>query len=99
MVAVAQEWEEARLRPAEFSIDEAFHVPGVGTVVSGTMFAGAARPGDAMMLVPDTFGEFLPVSIKSVHSKRMAVTVVVAGQTAAFALKLPHGDKVCVRVR
>ena len=58
------------------------------------MFAGSARTGDAMMLGPDTFGEFLPVSIKSVHSKRMAVAFAVAGQTAAFALRLPHGDKV-----
>ena len=32
-------------------------------------------------------GKFEPVVIKSIHRKRLPVTVAVAGQAAAFALK------------
>jgi len=71
----------------EFLIDDTFSVPGVGTVVSGTLIKGVITAGDSLLLGPDLLGKFETVVVKSIHRKRMAVNDVRAGQTAAFALK------------
>lgn len=73
--------------PAEFQIDDTYSVPGVGTVVSGTTLKGVIRLNDTLMLGPDPLGHFIPIAVKSIHRKRMAVKEVRAGQTASFALK------------
>ena len=71
----------------EFLIDDTFSVPGVGTVVSGTVIKGVISSGQSLLLGPDLLGKFDLVQIKSIHRKRMLVQNVKAGQTAAFALK------------
>lgn len=71
----------------EFLIDDTFSVPGVGTVVSGTLMEGIVTAGDTLLLGPDLLGKFEQVVVKSIHRKRMPVNDVRAGQTAAFALK------------
>lgn len=73
--------------PAEFQIDDTFSVPGVGTVVSGTLLQGQISINDTLLLGPDALGQFAPVPIKSIHRKRMPVREVRGGQTASFALK------------
>uniref|UniRef100_A0A1B6G1C6 GTP-binding protein 1 n=2 Tax=Proconiini TaxID=565685 RepID=A0A1B6G1C6_9HEMI len=73
--------------PAEFQIDDTYSVPGVGTVVSGTTLRGVIRLNDTLMLGPDPLGHFIPIAVKSIHRKRMAVREVRGGQTASFALK------------
>ncbi|XP_075220086.1 GTP-binding protein 1 isoform X1 [Lycorma delicatula] len=73
--------------PAEFQIDDTYSVPGVGTVVSGTTLKGVIRLNDTLMLGPDPLGHFVPIAVKSIHRKRMAVREVRGGQTASFALK------------
>lgn len=73
--------------PAEFQIDDTFSVPGVGTVVSGTLLQGYVKLNDTLMLGPDPLGQFQPMVIKSIHRKRMPVREVRGGQTASFALK------------
>jgi GTPase len=73
--------------PAEFSIDDSYSVPGVGTVVSGTTLRGTIRLNDTLLLGPDPVGQFIPIAIKSIHRKRMPVKEVRGGQTASFALK------------
>ncbi|XP_039484236.1 GTP-binding protein 1 [Drosophila santomea] len=73
--------------PAEFQIDDVYSVPGVGTVVSGTCLQGTIRLNDCLMLGPDAVGSFVPITIKSIHRKRMNVARVRCGQTASFALK------------
>ncbi|KAI9564907.1 hypothetical protein GHT06_008648 [Daphnia sinensis] len=73
--------------PAEFSIDDSYSVPGVGTVVSGTTLRGTIRLNDTLLLGPDPVGQFMPIAIKSIHRKRMPVKEVRGGQTASFALK------------
>ncbi|CAG5131434.1 unnamed protein product [Candidula unifasciata] len=73
--------------PAEFQIDDTFSVPGVGTVVSGTLLQGQIKLNDTLLLGPDALGQFQPVPIKSIHRKRMPVRVVKGGQTASFSLK------------
>ncbi|CAH1795450.1 unnamed protein product [Owenia fusiformis] len=73
--------------PAEFQIDDTFSVPGVGTVVSGTTLKGVIGINDTLLLGPDALGAFLPITVKSIHRKRMPVKEVRGGQTASFALK------------
>ncbi|KAL4858377.1 GTP-binding protein 1 [Chlorella vulgaris] len=81
-------WFERTSQHAEFIIDETFGVPGVGTVVAGTVKRGVLVPNQTLMLGPDIAdGSFKQVTIKSVHYKRLPVGRVVAGQTAALALK------------
>ncbi|PVD37464.1 hypothetical protein C0Q70_00054 [Pomacea canaliculata] len=74
-------------KPAEFQIDDTFSVPGVGTVVSGTLLQGFIRLNDTLLLGPDALGQFQSIVIKSIHRKRMPVKEVRGGQTASFALK------------
>ncbi|XP_075969148.1 GTP-binding protein 1 [Anticarsia gemmatalis] len=74
-------------KPAEFQIDDTYSVPGVGTVVSGTTLAGVIRLNDTLLLGPDPLGRFTPITVKSIHRKRMPVPEVRGGQTASFALK------------
>ncbi|XP_029650113.1 GTP-binding protein 1 isoform X2 [Octopus sinensis] len=74
-------------QPAEFQIDDTFSVPGVGTVVSGTLLRGLIKLNDTILLGPDSLGQFQSIVIKSIHRKRMPVKEVRGGQTASFALK------------
>ncbi|XP_072527294.1 GTP binding protein 1, like [Salminus brasiliensis] len=73
--------------PAEFQIDDTYSVPGVGTVVSGTTLRGWIRMNDTLLLGPDPLGVFIPITVKSIHRKRMLVREVRGGQTASLALK------------
>lgn len=73
--------------PAEFQIDDTYSVPGVGTVVSGTVLRGLIKLNDSLLLGPDALGHFQTIAVRSIHRKRMAVRQVRAGQTASFALK------------
>ena len=73
--------------PAEFQIDDHYHVTGVGTVVSGLTLKGIIRVNDVLCLGPDSLGHFINVAVKSIHRKRMPVKEVHSGQTASFALK------------
>jgi GTPase len=50
--------------PAEFQIDDLYAVPGVGTVVSGTVLKGVIKVGDSLMLGPDPLGQFKTVQIR-----------------------------------
>ena len=88
-----QQWAARQAEPTEFIIDETFSVPGVGTVVAGTVKRGVLNISTPVLIGPDIGdGTFGRVVLKSIHYKRLAVTEVVAGQTAALALK-----KVCSR--
>ncbi|XP_044732832.1 GTP-binding protein 1 [Chrysoperla carnea] len=73
--------------PSEFQIDDTYSVPGVGTVVSGTVLRGVIKLNDSLLLGPDPLGHFQPIAVRSIHRKRMSVRQVRAGQTASFALK------------
>ncbi|KAK2711089.1 hypothetical protein QYM36_012308 [Artemia franciscana] len=60
---------------------------GVGTIVSGTALRGCIKLNDTLLLGPDPVGQFVPITVKSIHRKRMPVKEVRGGQTASFALK------------
>ncbi|KAL4550702.1 hypothetical protein Ndes2526B_g08812 [Nannochloris sp. 'desiccata'] len=82
------DWAERAGGLAEFVIDETFGVPGVGTVVAGTVKRGVITTNTPFLLGPDIGdGSFNVCYVKSIHYKRLAVSRVIAGQTAALALK------------
>jgi len=84
------EWEFLKHKSPEVLIDTTYHVPDVGTVVAGTVLSGKIETGCEMLLGPDNDGNFNPVTITSLHSKRVPVHQVSAGQHAAFSLKIPR---------
>lgn len=74
-------------QPVEYQITDTFSVPGVGTVVSGTVLSGIVHVGDNLLIGPDSVGQFHPCMIKSIQRKRINVPLAAAGHTSTFALK------------
>eukprot|EP00051_Salpingoeca_urceolata_P033226 m.19690 g.19690 ORF g.19690 m.19690 type:complete len:624 (+) comp5999_c0_seq1:713-2584(+) len=72
---------------AVFQIDDSYSVPGVGTVVSGTVLSGVITVTDTLLLGPDQAGHFHPVALKGIHRHRLPTSMVRGGQMASFALK------------
>ena len=81
------EWTDLSSEPTQYTIDDTFSVPGVGCVVSGTVLSGSVEAGDTLLMGPNKFGTFEPVTIKSIEVRRHAVKRVTAGHAAALALK------------
>ncbi|KAI5920502.1 P-loop containing nucleoside triphosphate hydrolase protein [Camillea tinctor] len=73
--------------PFEFHVNDTFSVPFVGTVVSGIVKSGVIHAGDNVLIGPDSLGQFIQTSIRSIERKRIAVPAASAGQSASFALK------------
>jgi GTPase len=73
--------------PFEFLVNDTFSVPFVGTVVSGVVKSGVVHAGDTVQIGPDSLGQFITTSIKSIERKRIPVNICSAGQSASFALK------------
>ncbi|KAI1828209.1 P-loop containing nucleoside triphosphate hydrolase protein [Xylaria intraflava] len=73
--------------PFEFHINDTFSVPFVGTVVSGIVKSGVVHAGDSVLIGPDSLGQFMQTSIRSIERKRIGVPAASAGQSASFALK------------
>ncbi|TFK25737.1 GTP-binding protein 1 [Coprinopsis marcescibilis] len=74
-------------QPFEFSITEVWSVPYVGTVVNGIVNAGSIKAGDAVMLGPDSNGNYQTTVVKTMQRKRANVTSAEAGQCVSLALK------------
>lgn len=83
----SRSWEEASELEPEFHIDQTFQVPGIGLVLSGTMYSGSVQQGDELRLGPMGDGNFKSVIVKTIHTKRTPVTSVRAGLDACFAVK------------
>ncbi|KAL1878586.1 hypothetical protein VTK73DRAFT_7764 [Phialemonium thermophilum] len=73
--------------PFEFHVNDTFSVPFVGTVVSGIVKSGVIHAGENVLVGPDSLGQFIQTSIRSIERKRIAVPAASAGQSASFALK------------
>ena len=54
-------------RPARLPVDRAFHLKGLGVVVTGTLASGSVRPGDTLELLPR--GERVRVRSIQVHGQ------------------------------
>ena len=63
----------------EYQITDTFSVPGVGTVVNGTVLSGIVHVGDSLLLGPDLQGVFTPTIVKSIQRKRINVPCARAG--------------------
>jgi len=87
LLPARKNWEDLASQPTIFNIDATWTVQGVGTVISGTVMSGTIAANETFLLGPDHVGEFTPVTIKSIHTKRLPVKQVRAGQTASLALK------------
>ncbi|KAI0977746.1 hypothetical protein GJ496_008605 [Pomphorhynchus laevis] len=74
-------------KPVEYQVDDLYNVPGVGTVVSGTMLNGRISVNDNLFIGPDRIGEFKSVQVKSIHRKRMEVSYCSSGHTASLLLR------------
>lgn len=73
-----------------FVINEAFAVPGVGTVVAGTLKSGRIHAGSNLVLGPDIAdGRFKPCTVKSIHFKRLPVP---EARPLGLLLSLVSGD-------
>ena len=82
--AVASLPERSAGSAARLPVDRVFSIEGIGTVVTGTLWSGAIRPGDALELQPA--GRAVRVRQVEVHDQ--PVPEAVAGQRTAVAL---HG--------
>lgn len=73
--------------PFEYHVNDTFSVPNVGTVVSGVVKSGVIHAGDTVLIGPDSLGQFITTTIRSIERKRIPVPVCSAGQSASFALR------------
>jgi len=70
--------------PTRLPIDRVFPIEGIGTVVTGTLWSGAIRPGDSLEVLPQ--GRAVRVRQVEVHDE--SVPEARAGQRVAVAI---HG--------
>ena len=61
-------------------IDRAFTLPGIGLVVTGTIAAGAAAPGDRLVLSP----QGTPVRVRGLHGHNRPIEAAAAGERCAI---------------
>ena len=73
--------------PFEFTVNDTFSVPFVGTVVAGIIQSGVIHAGDTVLVGPDSLGQFATTSVRSIERKRIPVHAASAGQSASLALK------------
>ena len=70
----------------EFYIDTIFNVKGVGIVVGGNITSGTIKTGDKLLLGP-IMGKYKPITIKSIHDKKMLVDKISCDKYACFSIK------------
>lgn len=68
--------------PARLPVDRSFHMPGFGTVVTGTVWSGQIRISDTLELLPSG----RTVRVRGLQSHGQPVAEVRAGQRAAVNL-------------
>src|SRR6516162_9646504 len=76
--------------PARLPVDRVFTVEGFGTVVTGTLWRGIVRSGDALELLPQA----RPVRVRRVQVHGHTVDEAHAGQRTALALHGVERDEI-----
>lgn len=71
----ARDWSQQKNDPTSIEIDQTFMVSGVGIVISGTVTSGTVFCNQTLMLGPMHDGSFRPILVRSIHSKRVGVSV------------------------
>jgi len=69
------------------SIDGIFNVTGVGIVVAGDLISGKIYTNDKLYVGPDYSGKYYPVTVRSIHIKRVPVLSATSGTYICLALK------------
>ncbi|HLY22974.1 MAG TPA: selenocysteine-specific translation elongation factor [bacterium] len=94
VTAIGRALEEAPRRdlaaPARLPVDRSFTMEGFGTVVTGTLWSGRIRAGDALELLPGR----RVVRVRGVQSHGAAVAEAAAGQRVALNLAGVGKDEV-----
>jgi selenocysteine-specific elongation factor len=75
------------------AVDRCFTLSGIGVVVTGAVFSGAVRPGDALIVAPAG----VEVKVRSLHAQNRAADVGHAGQRVALNLTGPKLEKQDIR--
>jgi len=83
----------------EYSVDETFSVTGIGVVVSGTVNSGTLHTNMQLLLGPFSDGTWMAVLVRSIHYKRVPVTMVGAGQSCAVSIRAVRRKDTLVRGR
>jgi selenocysteine-specific elongation factor len=73
-------------RPARLPIDRAFHLKGLGVVVTGTLASGAVRPGDALEVVPARSGSAGRARVRSIQVHGQPREEAQAGERTSLQL-------------
>jgi GTPase len=72
--------------PVEYHIDNTFNVYGFGFVLGGQLVKGTVRVGDKLLVGPIN-GQYEPIVVRSIHSKKTSVQEVNAGTYVCLGLK------------
>jgi len=80
-------WSVRGAGSVEFLVDQFFNVPGIGTVVAGTLVSGCVQTAQTLQLGPDSAGVFHPVVVKSIHHMRVPTQRLLTGQSGAFLMR------------
>ena len=67
-------------------VDEVFNLTKIGSVLAGTLSHGIMREGDKLLIGPTDCGEFVSVTVASLHRNRTPCRVIRPGQTASVAV-------------
>ena len=71
------------------SVDRCFTLSGIGTVVTGTVFAGQVTIGDKLLVSPAGF----EVRVRAIHAQNQIVDTGYTGQRCALNLTAPSLEK------
>ncbi|MGH6610698.1 MAG: selenocysteine-specific translation elongation factor [Burkholderiaceae bacterium] len=79
--------QQARAAGGRFrmAIDRSFTLPGIGTVVTGTVHAGSVAVGESVNVMPTLHGS-LTARVRSIHAQDRSANVGTAGQRCALNL-------------
>ena len=74
------------LRPARLPVDRAFHLKGLGVVVTGTLAGGVIRPGDTLEVLPHGKDRDERVRVRSIQVHGQPREQAEAGERTSLQL-------------
>jgi selenocysteine-specific elongation factor len=75
------------------AVDRVFTLPGVGVVVTGTVYSGSVQVGDRVQISPSG----LTARVRSLHAQNKASEIAQAGDRCALNLAGPDVEKEAIR--